>query len=288
MSIFFTDSNSEIWYDKVENLGIQYISMPYTLDGVEMGYDLGKTHDFKGFFDRIKKGVIPKTSALSPDNYIDIFEPFLMEGHDILYVHFSSALSATFNFMNTAIEELKVKYPNRTIKTVNTLNISLGAGIIAYEAAKLHKSGASDDEVIAFVETFREQLAVYFVVNSLQHLKRGGRVSATQAAIGTMLGIKPILKVEKDGKLASFSKANGMKKAISELVEKLKTEGSHDNKYPIGILHADAEEDAVILKEKVQEIVGENSEIWLQSVGPTVGTHCGPGTLGLVFHTKQK
>lgn len=287
MSIFFTDSNSEIWYDKVDALGLQYISMPYTLDGKEMGYDLGKTHDFKNFFDRIKQGAMPKTSALSPDNYVDIFEPFLKDGHDILYVHFSSALSATFEFMRTAIEELKQKYPNRTIKTVDTLNISLGAGIIAYEAAKLHKAGKSDDEVIAFVEKFRNEMGVYFVVSSLQHLKRGGRISGAQATIGTMLGVKPILKVGKDGKLSSFSKASGMKKAIVDLVERLKNEGSEVTKYPIGILHADAEADALTLKTKIIEAIGNDCEIWLQSVGPTVGTHCGPGTLGLAFHAKS-
>lgn len=286
MSVFFTDSNSELWYDKVEALNLQYISMPYTIDGVEKGYDLGKTHDFKEFFAKIRKGTMPKTSALSPQNYLDIFEPFLRDGKDILYVHFSSQLSGTFEFMKNAIAELKEKYPDRTITTVDTKSISLGAGLIAYEAALLHNKGASDEEVVKFVEKFREEVKTYFMVDSLQHLKRGGRVSSAQAVIGGMLGVKPILTVTNDGKLISFGKASGVRKAIAELAEKVKTEGHHVNKYPIGILHADALEDALLLKEKVLEVVGDDAEVWVQEVGPTVGTHCGPGTLGIAFHSK--
>jgi DegV family protein with EDD domain len=210
----------------------------------------------------------------------------LQNGEDIIYVHFSSQLSGTFEFMNMAINELLKKYPQRTIKTVDTKNISLGAGLIAYEAALLHNKGASDDEVVKFVEKFREEVKIYFMVDSLQHLKRGGRISATQAVIGGMLGVKPILSTTKDGKLVSVGKASGVKKAISELIEKLKTEGDV-KKFPIGILHADALSDALLLKEKVEEVVGNKNEIWVQEIGPTVGTHCGPGTLGITFHSKK-
>ena len=288
MSVFFTDSNSELWFDKVEKLNLQFISMPYTLNDVESGYDLGKTHDFKNFFNTIKQGGVAKTSALNPQDYINYFEPFLAKGEDILYVHISSGLSATFDFMNQAIAQLKDKYPKRTIKTVDTLNISLGAGIIAYEAALLHNKGASDDEVIKFVEKFRHEISIYFVVDSLQHLKRGGRISSAQAIIGGMLNVKPVLTVTKEGKLVSFGKASGMKKAIAELAEKVKNEGVNVTKFPIGILHADSTEEANLLKDKVRAIVGDKAEIWVQEVGPTVGTHCGPGTIGIAFHSSAK
>ncbi len=287
MSVFFTDSNSELWFDKVEKLNLQYISMPYTLEGVEAGYDLGKTNNFNAFFAKIKQGIIPKTSALSPENYVEIFEPHLKAGEDILYVHFSSGLSATFDFMNVAIKELKEKYPDRKITAVDTLNISLGAGIIAYEAAKLHNSGASDEEVVKFVKDFRERISVYFIVDSLLHLKRGGRISSTQAVLGTMLNLKPILKVTKEGKIVSFSKASGTKKALLELMKLLLQDGEDVKKYPVGILHANAYDDAEFLKNKIIELLGSDVEIWVQQVGPTVGTHCGPGTIGLAFHSKK-
>ena len=152
MSVFFCDSNCELWYDKVEELGINFISMPYTIDGEEYYYDLGKNTDSKQFFDKMRKGASAKTSALNMNDYVDIFEPVLANGDDVLYVSFSHKMSGTFNSLNLAKEELLAKYPDRKITVVDTENISMGAGIIVYFAAKLHNEGASDDEVIRFVE----------------------------------------------------------------------------------------------------------------------------------------
>lgn len=288
MSVFFTDSNSELWYKEVEKLGIQYISMPYTLEGEEFFYDLGKTHDYKKFFSKIRKGIIPITSALAPQNYVEIFEPFLKQGEDIIYVAFSRQLSGTFDFLDQAIAMLKEKFPERTIRYVDTKSISLGAGVVAYEAAVLHKRGATDDEVIKFVEDFREDVAVYFVVDDLQHLKRGGRISAFSAVVGSALGIKPLLCINDEGRIISVDKIKGRKKVIQTLSNLLKTLGKNVADYPIGIMHGDCEEDATLLQEKIQEIVGKDATIWVQPIGPTVGTHCGPRTLGLVFHAKSR
>ena len=188
--------------------------------------------------------------------------------------------------MKTALKELKEKYPERTVKYVSTKSISLGAGLISYKAAQLHNAGATDDEVIEFVEQFRDKMKTYFVVDSLQHLKRGGRVSSTQAVIGGMLNIKPILYVTKEGKLETLGKAAGMKKAVADFVNKVQEECDFEYDCPIGILHADSLQEAELLKEKVQEVVGKDHEIWVQNVGPTVGTHCGPGTLGIAFVAK--
>lgn len=288
MSVFFTDSNSELWHTQVKKLGIQYISMPYTLEGVENGYDLGETHDYKKFYSKVRKGLIPITSALNPQNYLEIFEPYLKAGEDILYVTFSSRMSGTFEFMKQAIEVLKEKYPERSIKYVDTLSISLGAGIVAYEAAIMHKRGATDDEVIEFVKKFRDEVACCFVVDDLMHLKRGGRISTTSAVFGTILGVKPVLGVDNEGKLGIIDKVNGRKKSILALLDKVKSLGENLADYPIGILHADCEEDALFLKSKIEEIVGTDVQIWLQPIGPTVGTHCGPGTLGVAFHAKRR
>ncbi len=288
MSVFFTDSNSELWYTEIKKLGIEYISMPYTLCGKEYGYDLGEKHDFKWFFDSIRNGNMPATSALNPQNYVDIFEPFLKQGEDILYVHFSRQMSGTFDFMEKAIEELKAKYPQRSIKYVDTQSISLGAGVVAYEAAVLHKRGATDDEVIEFVKKFRDEVSVFFTVEDLMHLKRGGRLSSSGAILGSLLGIKPILGVNNEGKIVTVSKVSGRKKSLLTLVDKLKELGVNVADYPIGILHADDIEAAKFLEEKVREVVGKEARIWVQQIGPTVGTHCGPGTVGLIFHSKHK
>lgn len=287
MSVLFTDSNSELWYTQIKKLGMEYISMPYTLDDKEYYYDCGETYDDKAFFDAIRGGSMPITSALNPQNYIDIFEPILKANEDILYIHFSSKLSGTFNFMNQAIEELKVKYPQRTIKTVDTLSITTGAGLIAYEAGVMHKRGATDDEIIKFVEKFRQESACYFVVDDLNHLKRGGRLSATSAFVGSMLGIKPMLKVDEEGKIVNCDKIVGRKKSILALVDKLRETGENVNDYDIYVMHADCIADAEFLKNKVLESYPE-ARVTIQPIGPTIGTHCGPNTLGLVFHCKHR
>lgn len=288
MSVFFTDSNSELWHTEVEKLGIEYISMPYTLEGVEHGYDLGKSHNFEKFYSKIRKGLMPSTSALNPQNYVEIFEPFLKAGEDIIYVTFSRQMSATFDFMDQAIEMLKEKYPERSIKYVDTKSISVGAGIIAYEAALLHKKGATDDEIIKFVEEFRNEVNCYFTVDDLMHLKKGGRLSAVSAVVGSVLGIKPMICVNDEGKLQNFDKVAGRRKAIQYLANLVKTVGKNVADYPIAVIHADCEEEAISLKEKIQEIAGKDAKIWLQPVGPTVGTHCGPGTIGVAFHVKHR
>ena len=288
MSVFFTDSNCELWYTEIKKLGIEYISMPYTLEGVEKGYDLGETHDFKKFYSKIRKGLVPITSALNPQEYLSIWEPYLAQGEDILYVSFSSRMSGTFEYMNQAIDVLKQKYPERSIKYVDTLSISMGAGLIVYEAAIMHKRGATDDEIIQFVEKFRDEVTIYFVVDDLMHLKRGGRISATSAVFGTVLGIKPVLTVDNTGRIVSVGKVKGRKKSILELVEKFKSLGENVADYPIAIMHADCEDDAMFLKSKIEEIVGKDATIWVQPVGPTVGTHCGPNTLGIAFHAKRR
>ncbi len=287
MSVFFIDSNSELWYDKVEKLGIEYISMPYTIDDKEYYYDLGKNTNFKEFYDKIRQGSIPITSALNEQNYIDIFNPFLEQGNDIIYVTFSNQMSGTFAQLDKAIATLKTTYPDRSIKYVDTKNISLGAGILAYLAALEYKKGATDDEIIKFVEDNRDNFSEYFIVDDLMHLKRGGRISAVAATIGTLLGIKPVLKITEEGKIINCNKVNGRKKSLLELVNIFKEKGQNTADYPIGILHSDCLDDALFVKSKIEELIGKDAEIWLQDIGPTVGTHCGPGTVGIAFHGKK-
>ncbi len=287
MSVFFTDSNSELWFDQVEKLGIEYISMPYTIDGQEYFYDLGKNTDFKEFYNKIRKGSMPITSALNPQNYEEIFTPFLEQGNDIIYVTFSNKMSGTFEHLKVAINTLKEKFPDRQIKFVDTCNISIGAGIIAYYAALEYKKGATDEEIISFVEKFRNEICEYFIVDDLMHLKRGGRISGISATVGTILGIKPVLGINEEGSIETVAKVNGRKKSILALLNLIKEKGQNVADYPIAIIHADCIEDAKFLKEKIEVEFGKDLDIWFQDVGPTIGTHCGPGTVGIVFHGKK-
>lgn len=283
MSKFFCDSNCELWFDKQEKLGITYISMPYTLDNEEYYYDLGKNTDIDGFFKKMQGGSVPKTSALNKQNYIDYFEPVLAGGEDIFYCTFSHKMSATFNSMYAAIDELKEKYPDRRVTVVDSKHISMGAGIIVYLAATKHNEGMSDEELVSYVEKLRERVMCYFTVAELVYLKRGGRLSSTAAMFGKILDIKPIISTV-DGKLESVIKVPGRKKSLRTLVERLDRD-EVDTDYPVVVLDAACKPDAEIVKEAVLARYPK-SNIWEQSIGPVIGSHCGPETVGLIFIKK--
>ncbi len=284
MSRFFCDTNSELWYTRAEELNVGIIKMPYTL-GSEMNfYDFGKETDCKGFFDAMRKGESAKTQALNMDEYIEYFEPVFASGEDVLYVTFSQKMSGTFNSMRLALEHLREKYPERTVTAVDTEKISYGAGIIVEEAAKLHAGGASDADIVNFVEYFKHRISIYFTVADLKYLVRGGRISAVAGAVGNILNLKPVIGTL-DGKLVSLFKVNGRKKSIYSLVEKLSTDGV-DTKYPITILQADSEHDAGFMKDAILQKYPD-AKINVQVIGPVIGAHCGPDTLGLVFVKKD-
>ena len=280
MSKFFCDSNCELWFDKVESLGINYISMPYTVGDNEYYYDLGKNTDNRKFFEDMRKGAVPKTSALNMQNYIDYFEPVLKQGEDIIYVTFSHKMSATFESMAKAIEQLKQTYPERTVSVVDTKHISMAAGIVVYYAAKLHNEGASDAEVVKFVESFRERVKCYFTVSNLVYLKRGGRLSSFKAFVGTLFDIKPII-ANIDGKLENIEKSKGRKKSLKDLTGYLEKD-KVDLSYPIVIMNADCDPDSDYTVSAIREKYPD-AEIWEQLVGPVIGSHCGPDTIGVIF-----
>lgn len=282
MSVFFTDTDCEMWFTDAEELNMNVIGMPYTINGQEHVYDFGKNTDIDGFYNDMRAGKVATTAALNVQNYIDYFEPIFASGEDILYVHFSSNLSCTFESMNKAVEQLKEKYPERKFTSFDTLNISLGAGIQAIEACKLHNSGASDEEVIEFLTNFRERIAVYFYVDSLQYLRRGGRISAMSNIMGTLLNLKPILTVTKDGKLEKMTVVKGKKKAADFLFEKFDKEYLNDDKYSVYIIDACNKVSADELAERVRTS-GKNVTIRRIPVGPVVGAHSGPGTIGIIF-----
>ncbi len=281
-SVFFTDTDCEMFYTDAEDLKMKVIGMPYTIKGEERVYDFGKNTDIKEFYELMRGGEIVTTSALNSQDYLNYFEPVLAKGKDVLYVHFSSELSGTFNYMQTAINILKEKYPERKVICFDTKNISLGGGIQAIEACKLHNSGKSDEEVIEFLNEFKNKVAVYFYVDSLQYLKRGGRISSAAAFFGGALNIKPILTVTKEGKLDKLCTVKGTKKALDYMVTKFSQEYGNNDSYETYIIDADNKIVGDELAEKIKAVAA-NVKIRRLSVGPVVGAHAGPGTIGIVF-----
>lgn len=280
----FCDSNCELWHTEAKELGLNVIRMPYVLDGEEYYYDLGEKTDFKYFYDRMRAGAVPTTSAINEQNYIDYFEPVLKEGKDIYYITFSHKLSATFESMDRAIAALKEKYPDREIRTFDTKSISLGAGFQVRLAAKKYNAGATMDELDAYLTEIREHTVVYFVVDDLVYLKRGGRISSLTAAFGSLLGIKPMISVMPDGSLQSVGKVRGAKRVFSEFVRIMREHNCNVKDYNIEVLQADCPETGDMFVETLKQEFGGDIKVDYQVVGPVIAAHCGPGTLGLIFY----
>lgn len=283
----FCDSNCELWHTTVKELGLNLIRMPYTVGDKEYFYDMGEHTDFKAFFDEMRRGVVPKTSALNEIDYIEYFEPVLARGEDIYYVTFSHQLSGTFNAMKSAINALKEKYPQREIRYKDAKTISLGSGFVTYYAALKYKEGATMPELDAYLDELIPHTATYFAVEDLTYLYRGGRVSGVSKVVGNLLGIKPVLYINDEGKILNIAKAKGFKKALNMLLDYMRAKGSELDKYKIFILQADCAEVAQKFADEIRaEVSGADVEV--QPVGPVIGAHCGPGTIGLIFHAKER
>lgn len=281
MSVLLCDSNCELWYTRAKELGLEYISMPYLYGGVEYGYDLGENTDFKKFYDAVRGGAVPKTQALNPENYKEILTPYFKAGEDVLYISFSHAMSGTFAQLDIALKELKEQFPERKCTVFNTNSVCLGTGIQVEAAAELKQKGASDGEILAFLKEFTNRVAMYFVVDDLMHLKRGGRLSAGAAVAGTLLSIKPMLTVNEEGGLNVFEKVMGRKKAVRALADKV-IKGLTGTEYSVYVVDADCKEDGDELAEKIKA-ARPDAKIVRQTVGPVIGSHCGPDTLGVIF-----
>lgn len=280
----FCDSNCELWHTTAKEYGLKVIRMPYVLDGEEYYYDLGEKTDFKHFYDRMRAGSVPTTSAINEQNYIDYFEPVLKEGKDIYYITFSHKLSATFESMDRAIAKLKESYPDRVIRTFDTKAISLGSGFQVRYAAEKYRAGATMDEMEAYLTELRDHTIVYFVVDDLVYLKRGGRISALTATLGSLLGIKPMISILEDGSLQSVGKIKGAKRVFAEFIRIMHEHNCNVKDYRIEVLQADCPQIGDAFVEALKNEFGQDITIDYQIVGPVIASHCGPGTLGLIFY----
>ncbi len=286
MSVLLIDADGDLWFTRQEELGVDYIAMPYSCNGDIRYYDLGKNTDLKKFYDDMRNGLVPTTMALNPAEYVDIVEKYFAQGEDILYVSFSHKMSGTFNQLQTALNELKDKYPDRKCTVFDTKSICLGAGLQMDYAATLKNQGLTDEQIIEKLNEFTHKVAMYFVVDDLVYLKRGGRLSSFAAFAGNLLALKPILSVDAEGGLGAIEKIAGKRKAIKNLAEKVVNTLS-DTSFPVYVMDADSRADAEFLASLILEKRPE-AQIVHQTIGPVVGAHCGPGTLGVIFVADQR
>ena len=279
--VFMTDSDSDLPLHLKEQYDIPVVYMPYALDGKEYFDDLGQSLDYKSYYDMMRNGATPVTSALNEEAYLEYFDPILKE-KDLLFVGFSSKLSCTLQAVYSAREKLLKKYPERKFLVVDTLRISGPMTLLVLKAHEMYRAGKPIEEVADWLENNKLRAQAYFIVDDLKYLKRGGRISATAATVGTMLDLKPIISEAVDGSLAANDKVRGRKKALAFIVDKMLEFAPDPAESPIIVLNADSLEDAERAKALTeQKLPGAN--VLIENVGPVIGAHAGPGTIALCF-----
>lgn len=285
----FTDTDTDITLEEAKKYGYELISMPYLIDGIEtFPYEDFEVFDYKNFYDALRKGTLPKTSAISPNKYIQYFEKEFAQGNDILYVHFSRAMSGTFNAMDLAYQELKEKYPERKLHLIDTKGITILSNIIVKEIGDMYLAGKSVEEIMEWAEKEVDHYATYFFADNLNFFKRSGRVNNVSAAMGNLIGLKPILYMNEEGTMTNIGKERGRPHALRKLVEYVENLSVDIEKHRIVIGHSDALELAKKLGTMLMEKYGANLNIDYVVVNPTAGSHCGPDTIGVAFYAKHK
>lgn len=281
--LILTDSTCDMPQEMADALGIAILPIRVVVEEKEYAHYLdGRELGFHDFYEKLRAGISAKTSAANMEEFLAQMEPALAAGRDVLYLGFSSALSSTYSVGAVTAAQLAEKYPERKIYAVDTLCASFGQGLLVYLAAQQQLQGKSIDEVKAYVEEIRPQLCHWFTVDDLQHLKRGGRVSAAAAAFGTVLNIKPVLHVDDEGRLVPVSKVQGRITSIKSLMKKMQETAINPAEQVVFISHGDCEKEAKKLADMIRENIGVR-EIVINPIGPIIGAHSGPGTVALFF-----
>ena len=264
------------------------IPMNYTLDGKEYAGGVENSVSLHLFYDKLRKGNLAKTSAVSPEQMRGIFEEELKQGKDVLYLGFSSGLTSGFQSAQLAWDDLKELYPEATILCVDTLCASLGHGLLVDHVARKREEGFTIEEAAQYAEAIRLHVCHYFTVDDLNHLYRGGRVSKTAAIFGTMRGIKPVMHVDDAGHLIPHGKVRGRRQSLDSLVASMGEKLTEEYKNPyVFISHGDCEPDAKYVAEQVKAKYGLKCEV-MNPIGAIIGTHSGPGTVALFFLGKDR
>lgn len=281
-----TDSACDLPADILERLDVTIAPLS-VLFREENRPDSVEYAAIKEIYDGLRAGESATTSAVNPQGWATVMEPVLAQGCDALVLGFSSGLSTTYQSAVIAADELAQKYPQRRIIVVDSLSAALGQGLLVWYACRKRDEGLSLEELAAWVEENKLHLCHWFTVNDLMYLKRGGRVSAATAVLGTMLSIKPILHMDNEGKLINMLKARGRKASIEALAKKVGELGEGYDNSTIFICHGDCLEEAQQLKAILQQTYG-TEQVFIGNLGAVIGSHAGPGTLAVFFMGKER
>ena len=287
--IIMTDSCADLSDAEVQELGIVVVPLHYELDGVNYtNYPDHSELEPAEFFARVSAGAVCKTAAVSVGAFVDEMTPILQEGKDILYIAFSGALSTTYQSACIAADDLRAEFPEAKIEVIDSLSASRGQGRLVMEAVAEKNQGKDLTEVAQFVRDSIPHNIHWFTVADLNQLKRGGRISAATALVGTMMNIKPVLRVSDEGRLESVSKSRGIKAALTELVNQMEKTGTAPlADQTVLICHADCPDNVEFVSRLLRERFGV-TDIRAEFIGPVIGSHTGMGTLGLFFRGEHR
>ena len=280
--VILTDSASNLTAKQLRDNDIFAIPLPYFFKGKECGREILETFDDMAYYAALKNGEKVTTSQINPQTYVGFMRPILEKGKDILFIGLSSGVSGAFHSALIAREQLNKEFPERKIELIDSLGASLGEGLHVLRAAGFRKDGMSFEETADEVRKHIPKMYQVFTVDDLMHLKRTGRLSNLSATVGTVLGIKPLLKGNGEGKIVSFGKVRGRAKIIAALAEKYRELAVNPQSQTVGISYADCREDAERLAALIKEI-NPPKKLIIVKHEPATGSHLGPGALALYF-----
>ena len=284
----YTDTDTDFTPELAAEYGYKLISMPYSIDAkTTYPYVDFQTFDAHAFYDVLRGGVLPTTSAISKEQYLNYFVEDFEAGNEILYVHFSRAMTNTFDAMDQAIAQLKAQYPKARFEEIDTKGITTISYAIVREVGDLVKAGKTLDQILEWAKTEVDKFAMYFFADDLKFFRRSGRVSGLAATMGTLIGVRPLIHMSQEGKMVSVGTAKGRMNAMSYLVDKVGELGDELEKHRICIGHTDAPEIARNIASMIENKYGKQDIVFVD-VNPTAGSHCGPNGVGVCFHAKHR
>ncbi len=275
----------------LEQRNIPYVQFHFEIDGKEYKDDLGVTVTYEEFYQKIKEGANTKTSQVNVKEYVEFFTPLLEEGYDILHVELSSGISGSSNSANIAKNELESKYPDRKIMVVDSLGASSGFGLLVDTLKTMKDNGATMEEVYEWAENNKLNVHHWFFSTSLEHYKKGGRISSTAFFFGSLLNIFPLLNVSNDGRLIVRQKVHGKKKLFKEMLSKMEENAIDGLNYSgkCFMCHSDSLEDAKTMASLIEAKFPKlNGKVMINNIGTTIGSHTGCGTVAIFFYGKKR
>lgn len=280
--VLLTDSTCDLSADFADKTGLEVLPMVFLMEDKVYNHYLDcREMSLNIFYNNIKRGVLSQTTQISYNSYLEQFSKYLKQGKDILYICFTSGLSGTYNTSRIAARDLKEEYPDRKIEIIDSKCASIGQGLLVrYVAEKYKDEKPALEELAKYTEELRLNVCHWFVVDDIEHLKRGGRISSVTATFAKALQIKPMLSLDDDGKLVNVGKIRGANNVYDSLIKKMQRDGYEYNKQRVIIGHADNLEGAKELKKKIKSLV---KDVEILDIGPVIGTHVGTGMLALTF-----